>query len=98
LIKRRRADLAGNGSPWWLLLSQDKGQKYLYVADGLDEVIWTLERDSGRTLSGFGRLGHMAGEFTFLHTIAMNSKGDLREQEIRSLYELIGTGKRSYFE
>jgi len=77
LIKRRRADLAGNGSPWWLLLSRDKGQKYLYVADGLDEVIWTLDRDSGRALSGFGRLGHMAGEFTFLHTIAMNSKGDL---------------------
>jgi hypothetical protein len=77
LIKRRRADLAGNGSPWWFLLSRDQAQKYLYVADGLDEVIWTLDRDSGQTLSGFGRLGHMAGEFTFLHTIAMNSKGDL---------------------
>lgn len=76
LIQRRRADLAGNGAPWWMLLSQDKAQKYMYVADGLDEVIWTLDRDSGKTLSGFGRLGHMAGEFTFLHTIAMNSKGD----------------------
>ncbi len=73
LIERRRADLAGKGSPWWLLLSPDQAQKYLYVADGLDEVIWTLDRDSGQTLSG----GHMAGEFTFLHTIAMNSKGDL---------------------
>lgn len=76
-IKRRRADLPGNGSPWWLLLSKDKAQQYIYVADGLDEVIWTLNRESGQTLSGFGRLGHMAGEFTFLHTIAMNSKGDL---------------------
>ena len=76
-IKRRRADLPGNGAPWWLLFSLDPAQKYLYVADGLDEVIWTLDRESGRTLAGFGRLGHMAGEFTFLHTIAMNSKGDL---------------------
>jgi hypothetical protein len=49
----------------------------MYVADGLNEVIWTLDRESGQTLSGFGRLGHMAGELTFLHTIAMNSKGDL---------------------
>ena len=76
-IKRRRADLPGNGSPWWILFSRDKAQKYMYVADGLNEVIWTLDRESGQTLSGFGRLGHMAGEFTFLHTIAMNSKGDL---------------------
>jgi hypothetical protein len=76
-IKRRRADLPGNGSPWWMLLSRDQAQKYMYVADGLDEVIWTLDRDSGQALTGFGRLGHMAGEFTFLHTIAMNSKGDL---------------------
>jgi DNA-binding beta-propeller fold protein YncE len=76
-IKRRRADLAGNGSPWWIFLSRDKAQRYIYVADGLDEVIWTLDRDSGQALSGFGRLGHMAGEFTFLHTITMNSKGDL---------------------
>jgi DNA-binding beta-propeller fold protein YncE len=76
-IQRRRADLAGNGAPWWILLSPDRGQKYLYVADGLDEMIWIVERESGKTVSGFGRLGHMAGEFTYLHTIAMNSKGDI---------------------
>jgi hypothetical protein len=49
----------------------------MYVADGQDEVIWTLDRETGKTLSGFGQLGHMAGQFTFLHTITMNSKGDL---------------------
>ncbi|MBI2815743.1 MAG: hypothetical protein HYX72_02270 [Acidobacteria bacterium] len=76
-IGRRRSDLPGNGKPYWILLSRDPGQKTMLVADGLDEVIWTIDRESGRTLRGFGRLGHMAGEFTFLHTIAMNSKGDL---------------------
>ena len=76
-IKRRRADLPGNGSPWWIHLSHDPAQKTMYVADGVNEVIWTLDRESGQTQAGFGRLGHMAGEFTFLHTIAMNSKGDL---------------------
>ena len=76
-IKRRRADLPGNGAPWWILFSPDKAQKYLYVSDGLDEVIWTLDRETGQTVAGFGRFGHMAGEFTFLHTMAMNSKGDL---------------------
>ena len=76
-IPRRRPDLPGNGAPWWILPSPDKSQEYLYVADGRDEMIWTVERDSGKAVSGFGRLGHMAGEFTYLHTIAMNSKGDL---------------------
>jgi DNA-binding beta-propeller fold protein YncE len=76
-IKRRRADLPGNGSPWWIHLSHDPAQKTMYVADGVNEVVWTLDRESGEVRSGFGRLGHMAGEFTFLHTITMNSKGDL---------------------
>jgi len=76
-LKRRRADLAGHGQPWWIRLSLDKAQKYMYVSDGLDEIVWTLDRETGETLSGFGRPGHMAGEFTFLHTITMNSKGDL---------------------
>ncbi|HEY1269235.1 MAG TPA: two-component regulator propeller domain-containing protein [Candidatus Binatia bacterium] len=76
-IKRRRADLPGNGSPWWIHLSHDPAQKTMYVADGVNEVIWTLDRESGQTQAGFGTLGHMAGEFTFLHTITMNSKGDL---------------------
>jgi hypothetical protein len=77
MIPRRRADLPGNGKPYWILLSHDKGQKTMWIADGLDEVVWTVDRDSGKPLRGFGRLGHMAGEFTFLHTIAMDSKGNL---------------------
>jgi hypothetical protein len=28
-------------------------------------------------LDGFGRPGHMAGEFTFLHMLAVDSKGNL---------------------
>jgi hypothetical protein len=76
-LKRRRADLPGHGQPWWIRFSLDKTQRYMYVSDGHDEVVWTLDRENGETLSGFGRPGHMAGEFTFLHTITMNSKGDL---------------------
>jgi hypothetical protein len=75
LLNGRRPDLPGNGSPWWILFSPDKAQKYLFVSDGSDEMIWTLDRQSGETLSGFGRIGHMAGEFTFLHALAMDSKG-----------------------
>jgi DNA-binding beta-propeller fold protein YncE len=76
-LKRRREELSGHGSPWWIRLSLDKAQRYMFVSDGVDEMLWTLDRQSGETVSGFGRPGHMAGEFTFLHTIAVNSRGDL---------------------
>lgn len=75
-LKRVRADLPGRGQPWWTLLSPDKAQKYLYVGDGVDEIVWTIDRQTGETLSGFGRVGRMAGEF-FLHEMAINSKGDI---------------------
>ena len=76
-IKRRRADLPGPGAPWWIVFSPDKAQKNMYVSDGLDEMIWTIDRETGQTLSGFGHIGHMAGDFTFLHTFTLDSKGNL---------------------
>jgi DNA-binding beta-propeller fold protein YncE len=76
-IPRRRADLPGNGAPWGIVFSQDSGQKFMLVSDGRDEMVWTVDRDSGKTVGGFGQMGHMAGEFTYLHTMAIDSKGDL---------------------
>lgn len=65
------------GSAWWVAFSPDPEQKYMYVSDGGNEVIWTLVRATGQILSGFGQPGHMSGEFTFLHTIAVDSKGNI---------------------
>lgn len=65
------------GSAWWVAFSPDPEQKYMYVSDGGNEVIWTLDHATGRILAGFGQPGHMAGEFTFLHTIAVDSKGNM---------------------
>lgn len=75
-IPRRRPDLPGKDKPYWTLFSRDRAQKYLFVAGG-DEAIWVLERATGKVIEGFGRPGHMAGEFTFLHSLAVNSKGEL---------------------
>ena len=76
-LKRRRSDLPGHGTPFAMAFSRDKGQKYMYVADGVDEIIWTLDRETGETIgTGFGRRGHMPGEF-YVHSMAINSKGDI---------------------
>jgi len=65
------------GTVWQVAFSADKAQKYMYVADGGDEVVWVVDRVSGQTLSSFGRPGHLAGNFTGLHMLAADSKGDI---------------------
>jgi DNA-binding beta-propeller fold protein YncE len=65
------------GTVWQVAFSPDRAQKYLYVADGGDEVVWTVDRASGQVLSSFGRPGHLAGNFTGLHMLATDSKGDI---------------------
>lgn len=65
------------GTVWQLAFSPDRAQKYIYVADGGDEVVWIVDRVSGQVLSSFGRPGHMAGNFTGLHMLDADSKGNV---------------------
>jgi DNA-binding beta-propeller fold protein YncE len=65
------------GSAWWVAFSRDPAQKYMYVADGGNEVVWVLDHATGQILSGIGRPGHWPGEFTYLHTLSIDSKGNL---------------------
>ena len=60
-----------------LVLSPDAGQRFLYVVDLGSDRVWVLDRESGAILDSIGRAGHMAGEFTFAHTIVADSKGNL---------------------
>jgi DNA-binding beta-propeller fold protein YncE len=69
------------GSALDVAFSADPGQKYMYVVDTGNEVLWILDRESGRILGGFGSAGHNAGEFTLLHMIAVDSKGALYTSE-----------------
>ncbi|MGH9357586.1 MAG: hypothetical protein ACRD1O_00230 [Terriglobia bacterium] len=70
-------EVIGRGTAWWLAFSPDKAQRFMYVADGGDEAIWVFDRATGKLLSRFGQPGHQAGEFTFLHTIAVDLQGNL---------------------
>ena len=42
---------------------------------------WILERESGDIVGSMGGSGHLAGEFTFPHTIVIDSQGDLYAAE-----------------
>ncbi len=65
------------GSAWDLDFSRDPQQMYMFEVDGGNEVLWIFDRAVELILGGFGRPGHQAGEFTFLHTVAVDSKGNL---------------------
>jgi hypothetical protein len=77
------------GSAWDLDFSPDRRQELMFESDGGNEVLWTFDRMAALAgaaltatpgqgiLAGFGRPGHAAGEFTFLHTVAADSKGNL---------------------
>jgi hypothetical protein len=65
------------GSAWDVDFSNDQGQVLMFDSDGGNEVLWVFNRLAGTILSGFGRPGHQAGEFTFLHTVAADSEGNL---------------------
>jgi DNA-binding beta-propeller fold protein YncE len=69
------------GTAWDLAFSPDVRQTYIYNTDGEQEILWTLARASGARLAQFGQPGHMAGEFTFLHTVAVDSRGNLYTAE-----------------
>ncbi|HMH49551.1 MAG TPA: hypothetical protein VK548_04915 [Candidatus Acidoferrum sp.] len=75
-------DTRGNGAVWDLDFSVDRGQTYLYVADGENNHVWLLQRDGGRVLSRLGRNGRYAGQFHWVHNIAVDSKGHLYTAEV----------------
>jgi DNA-binding beta-propeller fold protein YncE len=74
------------GSALDIAFSPDKRQRYTLNVDTGNEVLWILDRnvrrdEAPRILGGFGSQGHNAGNFTLLHMIAVDSKGNLYTSE-----------------
>ena len=63
-------------------LSPDARQTFLYDADGENDHVWTLLRETGKTLTHFGRRGRAAGQFHMVHNLAVDSKGNVYTTEI----------------
>jgi DNA-binding beta-propeller fold protein YncE len=75
-------DTRGNGSVWDLDFSRDSGQTYLYAADGENNHLWLLARDSGKVLGRVGRNGRYAGQLHWVHNMAVDSKGNVYTAEV----------------
>jgi hypothetical protein len=65
------------GSAWDVAFSNDSHQTYMFEVDGGNEILHIMDRVVGSILSGFGTPGLQPGQFTFLHSVVLDSKGNL---------------------
>ena len=71
----------GSGSAWDVAFSKDAKQTYIYLADGENDKIHVIQRDTLELLTSFGEGGRQPGEFYGVHSLATDSKGNLYSTE-----------------
>ncbi len=76
------------GTAFSIAFSPDPQQQFMYVADAGNGKIHIFDRKGLQEVGAFGRIGHYAGEFVFLHNVATDSKGNVYTAEV-------GTGRRA---
>ncbi len=77
----------GNGAVWDVAVWPDPKQTWLLSADGENNEIRVLKREDGSVVGSFGHNGRNAGQFHWIHAMAVDSKGNVYTAEV-------DTGKR----
>src|SRR5262249_26944368 len=67
----------GDSSAWDIAFSKDAQQKYIFLADGSNEKIYVMLRDSLEILTSFGDGERQPGQFYTVHSITADSKGNI---------------------
>jgi DNA-binding beta-propeller fold protein YncE len=74
-------DTRADGSVWDIAFSKDPPQRFLYMADGVNEHVRVFDRQSMEELYTFGYGGRQPGMFLGVHSIATDSKGNIYTTE-----------------
>ena len=77
-----RPETLGSGSVSGVALSVDADQRWLFIPDGTNNVVWILDRETLEVVDYFGRMGKYAGQFYRLHNLAIDSRGNLYTTEV----------------
>jgi hypothetical protein len=78
-----RHTLDSRGTAFGLVFSPDKEQKFIYVPDGSNDKVRILDRSTLQVLASFGRAGEYAGQWHWLHSLGIDSQGNLYTGESR---------------
>jgi DNA-binding beta-propeller fold protein YncE len=85
-----RGTLQAEGTVHHFALSPDEAQRFLYVVDGSNKAVRVLDRATLEIVAKVGgRAGHNAREFFHIHSVAVDSNGNLFLGEVN-------TGQRYY--
>jgi len=71
----------GDGSTWDVSFSRDPQQKYMYLADGKNDRVWIIDRQTLAPLTTFGAGGRYPGQFQAVHSIVTDSQGNIYTTE-----------------
>jgi len=71
----------GSGSTWDIAFSRDPQQKFIFLADGTNEKVRIVLRETLEELTNFGDGGRQPGQFFGVHSIATDSKGNIYTTE-----------------
>ena len=71
----------GSGSAWDIAFSRDPQQRFIYLADGVNEKVYIIQRDTLEVLTSFGDGGRQPGQFFGVHSIATDSQGNIYTTE-----------------
>lgn len=71
-----------NGSVWDMEISPFDNQRWLFVVDGRNMTVRIVDRGSLDIVGSVGRGGRQAGQFDWVHNIAIDSQGSLYTAEV----------------
>jgi DNA-binding beta-propeller fold protein YncE len=71
----------GDGATWDVSFSRDPQQKYIYLADGKNDRVWIIDRQTLAPLTTFGSGGRYPGQFQAVHSIVTDSQGNIYTTE-----------------
>jgi len=72
------------GSVGSLSFSPDPQQKYIYISDIMNNVIWILNRNDGSVVGRIGHMGRNGGQFHWVHIAVTDSRGNVYAGEVES--------------
>ena len=93
----------GAGSAWDIAFSRDAQQRFMFLADGQNNRVRIIVRETLEEITAFGDGGRQPGQFYGVHSIATDSKGNLYTTETyegkrlqKFVYKGIGSVPRGY--
>jgi DNA-binding beta-propeller fold protein YncE len=85
------------GTAFSIAFSRDARQQHLYLADAGNGKVRIFDRQTLQEIGQFGRIGHYAGQFVFLHNVAVDSQGHVYTAEVgggRRVQKFLRSGGR----